>query len=129
MHRQRTSSGASSQAGSVAVAMRHDEIASILGVSRNAAETLLFRARASFRHEYATLSQGQPLAACGVAREATVAAVAGELTSGDRARVVAHARTCPERRQTVKTWGVVAVGLGLFLHSAPLPASLLTPLA
>ena len=40
--------------------LRHDEIAEILGVSRNAAETLLFRARDSFRVKYLELTQGQP---------------------------------------------------------------------
>ena len=109
--------------------LRHDEIASILGVSRNAAETLLFRARASFRQEYAALSHEQPQAGCGMAREASGAAIAGDLPSGERARIVAHARTCPECRETVKSWGVAAIGLGLFLHSAPLPASLQAPLA
>jgi len=105
--------------------LQHDEIASILGVSRNASETLLFRARAAFRQEYAALSTEQPQAGCSVAREASVAAIAGDLPSGERARIVAHARTCPECRQTVKSWGVAAIGLGLCLHSAPLPASLL----
>jgi len=75
--------------------LRHDEIASILGVSRNATETLLFRARATFRREYAALSMEQPQGSCSVAREASVA----------------------------------AIGLGLLLHSAPLPASLQAPLA
>ena len=40
--------------------LRHDEIAEILGISRNAAETLLFRARDAFRVKYLELTQGQP---------------------------------------------------------------------
>ena len=40
--------------------LRHDEIAEILGTSRNAAETLLFRARDAFRVKYLELTHGQP---------------------------------------------------------------------
>jgi RNA polymerase sigma-70 factor, ECF subfamily len=40
--------------------LRHDEIAEILGISRNAAETLLFRAREAFRVKYLELTEGQP---------------------------------------------------------------------
>ncbi|HMK91362.1 MAG TPA: RNA polymerase sigma factor, partial [Thermoleophilia bacterium] len=36
--------------------LRHDEIAEILGISRNATETLLFRARAAFRACYTELT-------------------------------------------------------------------------
>jgi RNA polymerase sigma-70 factor (ECF subfamily) len=77
--------------------LRHDEIAAILDVSRGATETLLFRARKAFRRQYAELAR--------------------ELPPGSR----------DARRVAVDTWGVAAVGLGLFLPSAPLPAALRAP--
>jgi RNA polymerase sigma-70 factor (ECF subfamily) len=109
--------------------LRHDEIAGILGVSRGATETLLFRAREAFRQRYAELSREHPAGDCDLARQATVAVVGGALPEEERRKIMDHARYCPECRETVKTWGVAAVGLGLFLHSAPLPASLQAPLS
>jgi RNA polymerase sigma-70 factor, ECF subfamily len=109
--------------------LRHDEIADILGVSRGATETLLFRAREAFRHDYAELTREHPAGDCHLAREATVAAVGSELPTDVRRKIVDHARYCPECRTTVKSWGVAAVGLGLFLHSVPLPAALQAPLS
>jgi RNA polymerase sigma-70 factor (ECF subfamily) len=104
--------------------LHHDEIASILGVSKGATETLLFRARAAFRATYAALTPELPAGRCDLARRAAVAAVGGELAASERRKIMVHAQTCPDCRETVKTWGVAAVGLGLFLHSVPLPASL-----
>ena len=109
--------------------LRHDEIAGILGVSRGATETLLFRAREAFRQKYAELSREDPTGDCDLARQATVAAVGGELPVDERRKIMDHARYCPECRETVKSWGVTAVGLGLFLHTAPLPAALQAPLS
>ena len=68
--------------------LRHDEIAEILGISRNAAETLLFRARDAFRVKYLELTQGQP------------------------------------GSHNVEKWSAAGIGLGVFLHQAPLPAAL-----
>jgi RNA polymerase sigma-70 factor (ECF subfamily) len=68
--------------------LRHDEIAQILGTSRGATETLLFRAREAFRARYLELAQGQP---------------------GSR---------------TTEKWSAAGIGIGLFLHDAPLPAAL-----
>ena len=107
--------------------LHHDEIAAILGVSRGATETLLFRARAAFREQYATLTPELPVARCDLARRAAVAAVGGTLRASERRKIMVHAQTCPDCRETVKTWGIAVVGLGLFLHSAPLPAALQTP--
>lgn len=109
--------------------LRHDEIAGILGVSRGATETLLFRAREAFRQKYAELSREHPAGDCDLARQATAAAVGGELPVDERRKLMDHARYCPECRETVKSWGVAAVGLGLFLHAAPLPAALQAPLS
>ena len=107
--------------------LHHDEIAAILGVSRGATETLLFRARAAFREQYATLTPELPVARCDLARRVAVAAVGGTLRASERRKIMVHAQTCPDCRETVKTWGIAVVGLGLFLHSAPLPAALQTP--
>jgi RNA polymerase sigma-70 factor (ECF subfamily) len=104
--------------------LRHEEIAGILGISRGAAETLLFRARESFRAHYADLTREIPIAACSVARDAAVAAVGGELRGDERRRVLAHAQHCPTCRKTVSAWSTAAVGLGVFIHEVPLPAAL-----
>ena len=109
--------------------LRHDEIASVLGVSRGATQTLLFRAREAFRRGYAELAREHPAGDCHLARQATVAAVGGELPADERRKIMDHARYCPECRETVKSWGAAAVGLGMFLHAAPLPAALQSPLA
>ena len=108
--------------------LRHDEIAAILGVSRGATETLLFRAREAFRAKYSELTREHPTGDCLLARHVTVAAVGGELPADERRKIMDHARYCPECRETVKTWGVAAVSLGMFLHAAPLPAALQLPL-
>jgi RNA polymerase sigma-70 factor, ECF subfamily len=104
--------------------LHHDEIAGILGVSRGATETLLFRARESFRTRYGELTGDLPAAACTVARDAALAAVGGELSDADRRRVLGHAAHCPTCSKTVKTWGTAAVGLGLFIHNVSIPAAL-----
>ena len=104
--------------------LRHDEIAGILGVSRGATETLLFRARESFRTRYGELTRDLPAAACTVARDAALAAVGGELSDADRRRVLGHAAHCSTCSKAVKTWGAAAVGLGLFVHNVSIPAAL-----
>ena len=104
--------------------LRHDEIAGILGISRGATETLLFRARESFRTHYTDLTAELPAPACTFARDAAVTAIGGDLSGDERRRVMAHADHCPACRETVKTWGAAAVGLGMFLHGVPVPAAL-----
>ena len=104
--------------------LRHDEIAGILGISRGATETLLFRARESFRSQYVGLTTELPAPSCTFARDAAVTAVGGELSGDERRRIMAHAAHCPACRDTVKTWSAAAVGLGLFLHGVPVPAAL-----
>ena len=104
--------------------LRHDEIAGILGISRGATETLLFRARESFRSHYAQLTTEFPAAVCTVARDAAVGAVGGALSGEERRRVMAHAAHCPTCRSTVGSWGTGAVGLGVFIHGVPVPAAL-----
>ena len=85
--------------------LRHDEIAGILGISRGATETLLFRARESFRSHYAQLTTEFPAAVCTVARDAAVGAVGGALSGDERRRVMAHAAHCPACRSTVEHLG------------------------
>ena len=104
--------------------LRHDEIAGILDISRGATETLLFRARESFRSHYLELTSELPAPSCTFARDAAVSAVGGELSGDERQRILAHADHCPDCRETVRTWGAAAIGLGLFLHGVPVPASL-----
>lgn len=104
--------------------LRHDEIAGILGISRGATETLLFRARESFRTHYTDLTAELPAPACTFARDAAVTAIGGDLSGDERRRVRAHADHCSACRATVKTWGAAAVGLGMFLHGVPVPAAL-----
>jgi RNA polymerase sigma factor (sigma-70 family) len=104
--------------------LRHEEIAGILGITRGATETLLFRARESFRAHYGYLTAELPTPSCTVARDAAVTAVGGELSGDERRRILEHAHRCPACRATVKTWSAAGVGLGLFLQSMPLPTAL-----
>jgi RNA polymerase sigma factor (sigma-70 family) len=104
-----------------------EEIAAVLGVSRGATETLLFRAREAFRSAYLALVAGEPRRRCELARQAAVASVGGGLSERQRRRVTDHARLCPDCRKTVETWSLAALGLGAFLHVAPLPAALSAP--
>ena len=41
--------------------------------------------------------------------------------------LLAHAKDCPDCRETVKLWGAGAVGLVAFLHFAPLPVAIAAP--
>jgi RNA polymerase sigma factor (sigma-70 family) len=107
--------------------LSHAEIADVLGVSRNATETLLSRARRAFRAGYTALARSEPRHACELARQAVVDSVGGGLSARQRRRISAHAKTCPDCRDTVATWGLGALGLAAFLHAAPLPAALATP--
>jgi RNA polymerase sigma factor (sigma-70 family) len=107
--------------------LSHEEIAAVLGVSRGATETLLFRAREAFRGAYRALVAGEPHRRCDLARRAAVASVGGGLSERERRRVADHARQCPDCRKAVESWGLAALGLGAFLHVAPLPAVLATP--
>ena len=108
--------------------LSHSEIAGILGVSRGATETLLFRAHHAFRRAYTALMESEPRRACTVARQAVVDSVGrGGLSAAERRRIAAHAKDCPECRRTVAAWGFGAFGLEALLHAAPLPAALATP--
>jgi RNA polymerase sigma factor (sigma-70 family) len=107
--------------------LSHEEIAAVLGISRNATETLLFRAREAFRAAYLALVAGEPHRRCELARQAAVASVGGGLSERQRRRVADHARLCPDCRKTVENWSLAALGLGAFLHVAPLPAALSAP--
>lgn len=102
------------------------ETANVLGVTRGSADVLLSRARRSFRRVF--LADGDDSvaapAACTVADEVLAGSVGGGLSDERRARLLEHARTCPECRRTVDLWGVAPVGLGLLVSQAALPAEL-----
>jgi RNA polymerase sigma-70 factor, ECF subfamily len=103
------------------------EIASILGVSHGATETLVFRAHAAFRRGYIALVASEPLQACDVARHAVADSVGGELSSRQRRRLLAHAKHCPDCYDTIATWSLGLFRLGAFIRFAPLPATLARP--
>ncbi|MGZ4533441.1 MAG: RNA polymerase sigma factor, partial [Mycobacteriaceae bacterium] len=69
--------------------LSNPEIAAILGVSRGATETLLFRAHAAFRRGYAALVRSEPRQACDVARRVVVDSVGSGLSDRERRRVIA----------------------------------------
>jgi RNA polymerase sigma factor (sigma-70 family) len=102
------------------------ETASVLGVTRGSADVLLSRARKGFRRIF--LAAGDESVAapatCTVAEEALAGSVGGGLSAERRARLLEHARTCPDCRRTVDLWGVAPVGLGLLVSQVALPAKL-----
>jgi len=101
------------------------EIAGVLGVSNSATEARLFRAREAFRRTYAELTRPWRRAHCDIARQAAVDSVGRGLNERQRRRVLRHAETCRDCGETVKSWGVAAVGLAVLLPQVPLPAGLL----
>jgi RNA polymerase sigma factor (sigma-70 family) len=106
--------------------LHHGEIAAILGVSRGATETLLFRARASFRQVFLALSAPvEGLVGCPEARRAALMLIERDTSPLARRRFIEHARTCPECKATLKSAAPGAVGLALFLPALKLPSALL----
>ena len=103
------------------------EIASILGVSHGATETLIFRAHAAFRRGYSALVASEPLPACDVARRAVADSMGGGLSTRQRRRLMAHSKDCPDCRDTIATWSLGMFRLGAFIRFAPLPATLARP--
>ncbi len=104
--------------------LQHGEIAAIIGVSRGAAETLLFRARAAFRSAFLELSPTEGPASCPEARRAALMLVERESSPLSKRRFVEHARTCPDCRRALKSVAPGVSGLALFLPMLPLPKAL-----
>lgn len=106
--------------------LRPAQLAIVFGVTTDAAEALLFRAREAFRRTFDELSSDRPDAKCRLA-ELTAAGAVGRILSDDEIRRLdEHAGYCRACRRTMKGWGGRAVGLALFLEDAPLPQALET---
>jgi RNA polymerase sigma-70 factor (ECF subfamily) len=105
--------------------LRHDEIAVILGISRGATETLLFRARASFRRAFLELSGIEtPTAGCREAERVALALAGTEVAHEEKERLAEHARKCPTCRKTLDTGVLATTGLAMFLPDLPVPTGL-----
>ena len=106
--------------------LRHDEIAQILGVSRGATETLLFRARAAFRRAFLSPAPVETDARrrCPETRRAALAFIAADASPNDRRRVLEHARGCRDCRKVVRRTRDTSFGLALFLPELTTPAGL-----
>jgi RNA polymerase sigma-70 factor (ECF subfamily) len=109
--------------------LTHDEIAAVLGISRGAAETLLFRARESFRSIFEKLSPsiGDP-ASCAYARGVALALVGRNVSPQRRRELAEHVKVCPACRRSLDLRTGVAFGLALFLHRLTPPQTLAAPM-
>jgi RNA polymerase sigma-70 factor (ECF subfamily) len=106
--------------------LRHEETAAVLGVSTEAARTLLFRAGETFRGTFEQLSSELGIGACRLAEQAAASAVGRALPDDELRKLHAHARYCRPCRKTMAAWGTGGIGLALFLGNAPLPDLLRT---
>jgi len=105
--------------------LRHEEIAGILGISRGAAETLLFRAREAFRRVFETKAPAPGTrGGCAFARDVALQLAGRDVSPMRKRELVEHARVCPACRKTLKLQGEAVLGLGLFLGHVPLPSAL-----
>lgn len=103
----------------------HEEIAAVLGISRGAAETLLFRARESFRSVFEGLSpRSGSRAGCAYARSIALALVGRDVSPLRKRELVEHAKVCPACRRSLELRAGVAFGLGLFLRQLAPPQAL-----
>jgi RNA polymerase sigma-70 factor (ECF subfamily) len=110
--------------------LTHEEIAAVLGISRGAAETLLFRARESFRSVFEELSLApQSSTGCAYARSLALALVGRDVSQRRWREITAHARSCPECRRSLRLRGGLAMGLALFVRKLAPPATLGPPVA
>jgi RNA polymerase sigma-70 factor (ECF subfamily) len=110
--------------------LTHEEIAAILGVSRGATETLLFRARESFRSIFEDLAPAPDSpAGCAYTRSVALAFVWRDVPQRHRREIAAHARGCPQCRRSLRLRGGLAVGLALFVRDLAPPAALGPPAA
>jgi RNA polymerase sigma factor (sigma-70 family) len=101
----------------------HDEIATVLGISRGAAETLLFRAREAFRSTFEEISRSPSPRdeGCVYARSVALAVVGRDLSPAQRRELDAHVKGCPACRRSLQLQGGLAVGLGLFVRQLAPP--------
>jgi RNA polymerase sigma-70 factor (ECF subfamily) len=105
--------------------LRHDEIAAIMGVSRGATETLLFRARAAFRRTFLDPGSVAPARrGCPETRQAALAFIGGDAPPGERQRVLDHARTCRDCRKVVRRSQDAGFGLTLLVPALAVPKAL-----
>jgi RNA polymerase sigma-70 factor, ECF subfamily len=103
----------------------HEEIGAVLGISRGAAETLLFRARESFRSVFEGLSpvpEGNE--GCAYARSVALALVGRDVSPVHKRELVEHAKRCPACRRSLQLRGGLALGLGLFVRELAPPAAM-----
>jgi DNA-directed RNA polymerase specialized sigma24 family protein len=104
--------------------LSHGETAAVMGVSADAAKTLLFRAGERFRGAFEALSGNQTVATCRFAEQEAATSVGRGLSADDTRRLHEHARYCDSCRTTTAAWGLGAAGLALFVGEAPLPQAL-----
>ncbi len=106
--------------------LRHDELAVVFGVSRDAVRSLLFRAREDFGRAFDELSATHGIPACRLAEQAAAASVGRAFDPDEERKLRQHAAYCRVCRPVVKSWPAGVAGLALFLKEAPLPAALMT---
>lgn len=106
--------------------LRSAELAIVFGVTADAADALLFRAREEFRRAFEGLSTDRRAAQCRLAELTAAGAVGRTLPDEEVRRLDEHAGYCRQCRRTMKDWGGNAVGLALFLEEGPLPQALET---
>ncbi len=104
--------------------LSYGETAAVMGVSAEAAKTLLFRAGERFRGAFEALSGNQTVATCRFAEQEAATSVGRGLSADDTRRLHDHARYCEPCRTTTAAWGLGAAGLALFVGEAPLPQAL-----
>ncbi|HJW75052.1 MAG TPA: RNA polymerase sigma factor [Thermoleophilia bacterium] len=102
----------------------HEEIAAVLGISRGAAETLLFRARESFRSIFEELSPSSSPRGdgCAYARSVALAVVGRDISPAQRRELAEHAKRCPACRRSLDLREGPAFGLGLFVRQLAPPS-------
>lgn len=106
--------------------LRAARLATVFGVTADAAGALLFRAREEFRRVFDELSSDQRAAKCRLAELTAAGAVGRLLSDAETRRLDEHAGYCRQCRRTMKGWGGRVLGLALFLEDAPLPQALET---
>jgi RNA polymerase sigma factor (sigma-70 family) len=104
--------------------LSYGETAAVMGVSAEAAKTLLFRAGEKFRGAFEALSGNQTVATCRFAEQEAATSVGRGLSADDTRRLHDHARYCEPCRATTATWGLGAAGLALFVGETRLPRAL-----
>jgi RNA polymerase sigma factor (sigma-70 family) len=104
--------------------LRHDDLAIVFGVSRDAVRSLLFRARESFRQAFDEASARHAAPGCRLAEQAAAASVGRALGPDEERKVRQHAAYCRVCQPIVKAWPAGLTGLALFLGEAPLPDAL-----